>query len=211
MERRRLTSGFTLIELLVVLGALAACTAPRDRADAQGAGPLAVPEYDGTWWVSAAPDTRSGFVEGPDDCFYGDYGGRPLFRSMTIDGHRDLISKYFQVDSARSGTSVMAALVAVRDTTVLGRSDSAQSPQGHEEEDGMAWRGLSAPEGRQGFIGGYLACLRHLVPAKADRYTKHPWVYADLIDRWYQLPIDTSRLAGQRASVPIATALDSVR
>jgi hypothetical protein len=154
--------------------------------------PVARPKpYDGYWWQAATREQQIGFLAGEDDCYA--FDRRCPERSYrTNDEALAWLNEFYDKQPQNLSLPVREALRKVR--VPYSPSPPSGEGQAHREAhgyyDGLWWKG-SGPDGRVGFIEGYLACL----PNREKLFPNAPAKYVQLIDTWYKTHSEDEKIA----------------
>lgn len=155
--------------------------------------------YDGNWWLAAAPDERSGFLNGAADCLT--WAAHAKGFSATPDQLGDKITRYYKTHSAD---------ITVLVTEVWRRLESREHParttpgaeswtNPHWYLDGLWWSQGSKSE-NVGFVEGYLWCATTYLKSSPDTYSRPVSYYVDQITGY-------TRSAPQADDEAVATIL----
>jgi len=142
--------------------------------------------YDGDWWARAAPDERSGFLQGAADCLeWAAHAKLP----RAIDHLEEQIDRYYKAHP----TDRNIAVTTVWQRVSTQGSPAKPSPPGgevwtnpHGFFDGQWWRETSEAQ-NLGFIEGYLWCMRTCVNQPSETYSRPVSYYVDEISKYIAL------------------------
>ena len=136
--------------------------------------------YDGDWWAKAEPAERSGFLQGAADCIVWTAHAK---LPRTIDDLEGEIDRYYK---AHPNDWNVAVTTVWKRVSVQGPPAKPSLPGGevytnpHGIHDGFWWRQGSESE-NQGFLEGYIWCMRTCVKEPAETYSRSIDYYFDKI------------------------------
>ncbi len=138
--------------------------------------------FDGKWWSKASADERSGFINGAADCLTWTEHEKGF--NATPEQLADKISKFYKEHPESADVNVVEVWKKTWDKTPPPAS-AAQPGEtwknAHWYLDGFWWLDATQDE-RQGFVEGYLWCMRTHVPDSQDTYSKSAGYYVEKID-----------------------------
>jgi hypothetical protein len=159
------------------------------EAFSQSAGPLnrakqTEKAHDGTWWLAAAPEERSGFLEGAADCLTWVLRVRGF--SATSNQMVGKITRYYEThpDERRASPMDVWQRVGANSSAVPPRNGEVWKKP-HWYLNGLWWRQSAAPE-RLGFLQGFLCCLRTRLGPPNDVYSRPIHWYAVRINEYIE-------------------------
>lgn len=146
--------------------------------------------FDGKWWSKASVDERSGFLNGADDCLTWAAREEIWPKNQRAFGGtwaqmNDAITKFYADHPESQQLSVVEVwkrVIAQSNRKTTADSNNAETWKNpHWYFDGFWWLDATEDE-RQGFVEGYLWCIRTHVPDSQDRYSKPVTFYVEKID-----------------------------
>lgn len=159
-------------------------------------------QFDGTWWLRTSSDEHSGFLDGADDCLtwtahkqlwtknQKGYGG-------TWSQMNDAITKFYKDHPESQNLGVVEVWRKVINESNKKPTASSENAEiwknPHWYMDGFWWLD-ETQEQKQGFIEGYLWCMRTQVPGPLETYSKSAHFYVEKIDAF------TKANAGSKAN-----------
>jgi len=138
--------------------------------------------FDGKWWSKASADERSGFINGAADCLT--WTAHESGFNGTPEQLAGKISKFYKGHPESADVSVVEVWKRIWDKTPPPASATEAGEtwkNAHWYLDGFWWLDLTQEE-RQGFVEGYLWCMRTHVPDSQDTYSKPVAFYVAKID-----------------------------
>lgn len=160
--------------------------------------------YDGNWWLSSGSDERSGFLDGAGDCLF--WVAHPKWLSRSMDGLDQHIDQYYRTHPGDRSVSVSTVWRRVLATAP---PNKPRPPGGevwtnpHGYYDGTWWA-EGSELGKQGFLEGYLWCMRACVTDASEKYSLSTTYYARQISAYI-------RAHPKAYNEPIATILSRFR
>jgi hypothetical protein len=149
-----------------------------------------VQTYDGKWWSKTNSDEHSGFLNGADDCLT--WTAREEIWPKNQRGFggtwlqmNNAITRFYAGHPGSQKLSVFEVWKRVivqshqKPTAKSKYAETWNNP--HWYLDGFWWLD-AAPDERQGFVEGYLWCMRTHVPGSQDTYSKSADYYVEKID-----------------------------
>ena len=138
--------------------------------------------FDGKWWGKTSSEEHAGFINGAGDCLT--WTAHKEGFNATPEELTDKISKFYKKHPESAGFTVVEVWEKL--WTKTPPSPAAAQPgetwkNAHWYLDGDWWR-EGSPEERQGFVKGYLWCMRTQVPTPAETYSKSVDFYVARID-----------------------------
>ncbi len=139
--------------------------------------------FDGTWWLSSDPDQRSGFLDGIADCLT--WVARKEGFSETPNQLDDKIINYYTSHPNDKKLSVVDVWQKIKP-----QLRSKQSKEGGETWDNPHWylNGLwwnqCTDSHNQGYLEGYLWCMRTQVNPQKEFYSRSIKYYVAKIDNY---------------------------
>jgi hypothetical protein len=139
-------------------------------------------QFDGKWWSKTSTEEHSGFINGAADCLT--WTAHQKGFNATPEQLTGKIGKFYREHPGSANLPVIEVWKRIWDRT---RSSRAAAQPGetwsnpHWYLDGFWWLD-QAPDEKQGFVEGYLWCLRTQVGASTDTYSKSPGFYVEKID-----------------------------
>jgi hypothetical protein len=167
---------------LVLISALVlSIGSPAQTAPAAAPSHHAKPQFDGTWWLSADPEERAGFVNGLADCMT--WEAHKKGYNATPEQLDDKITKFYEANPASKELSILTAWQKVSST-----EKQAPAPKGgetwnnpHWYLNGDWWMQVEQPE-QQGFVEGYLWCLRTQIEEPHASFSKSASFYWEKVN-----------------------------
>ena len=139
--------------------------------------------YDGSWWLAADSDERSGFLNGAADCLTSVAHARWL--KFTVQGLDAKIGEYYKSHPSDVGKSVANVWRQIQSKSQPSKdipgAEVWKNPHGYL--DGFWWRQGSESENR-GFLEGYLWCMSTCVKQPIETYSQPVEYYADKISEY---------------------------
>jgi hypothetical protein len=138
--------------------------------------------FDGNWWSKTSTDEHSGFINGAADCLT--WTAHETGFNATPEQLTDKVTKFYEENPGLKELPVIDVWRKIWEKMTT----NAASPQPgetwknpHWYLDGFWWLEES-PEQKQGYIEGYLWCLRTRVPEQSQKYPRSVSFYVDRID-----------------------------
>jgi hypothetical protein len=173
---------------LVLVGAVGGWS--QSPQPAVGATQTAQP-FDGKWWSKTSADEHSGFMNGAADCLT--WTAHEKGFNSTPEQLVDKIAKFYKEHPESADLSVVAVWKKLWDK--MPPSAAAAQPgetwkNAHWYLDGFWWMD-DTPDQKQGFVEGYLWCMKTHVPASTERYSKPASFYVEKIDGFTRANAET--------------------
>jgi len=167
---------------------------------------------DGRWWTRHSSNERGDFVAGWMNCYYFDHRGPFLWASdISMDSVVNLLSHYYESDSARLSASLSHAILAVaslRDG--VSTLPSAVRPPEDRGWDGLDWKQMSGGE-QLAYVEGYMQCHQSFAfTVPHVRFARTPGDYVRRTSMWYRFDRQTGDIDGDRESTSIGAVLHRV-
>jgi len=181
-DKRKLL--FSLILMLAVTGW---CQLPHPSVSAAKKSQ----NFDGKWWGKTSSDEHSGFINGAADCLT--WAAHEKGFNATPEQLVDKIDKFYK-DHPESGdlsiVDVWKKLWGKMPPSAAAAQPGETWKNAHWYLDGFWWLG-DTPDQKQGFVEGYLWCMKTHVPASTERYSKPVSFYVERIDAFTNANADT--------------------
>jgi hypothetical protein len=140
-----------------------------------------VQHFGGKWWSKTSADEHSGFINGAADCLT--WTAHEKGFNATPEQLVDKITKFYKEHPGSADLSVIEVWKIVWETPP---SAAAAQPgetwkNAHWYLDGFWWLD-ETQEQKQGFVEGYLWCMRTHIPDSQETYSKSVSFYVEKID-----------------------------
>ncbi len=147
--------------------------------------------FDGKWWSKTSSEEHSGFVNGAADCLTWTTHKKGF--NATPEQLVDKITKFYEEHPQSAELSVV---------DVWQKLWSKAPPSAAAAQPGETWRNAhwyldgfwwldETPDQKQGFVEGYLWCMRTEVPAPSETYSKPVNFYVEKIDAFTRANADS--------------------
>lgn len=155
--------------------------------------------FDGKWWSKTSADEHSGFLDGADDCLTWTAHKQIWSRNQrgfggTWSQLNDAIGKFYKDHPELHDLGVVDVWKKVIEQSsrkAVPNSENAETWKNpHWYMDGFWWLD-ETPDQKQGFVEGYLWCMRTQVPAPSETYSKPVSFYVDKIDAFTRANADS--------------------
>jgi hypothetical protein len=138
--------------------------------------------FDGKWWSKTSSEEHSGFINGAADCLT--WTAHKKGFNATPEQLVDKITKFYEEHPESHDVSIVDIWKKL--WTKTQPSAAAAQPgetwkNAHWYLDGFWWLD-ETPDQKQGFIEGYLWCMRTQVTAPSETYSKPVSYYVEKID-----------------------------
>lgn len=147
--------------------------------------------FDGKWWSKTSADEHSGFLDGADDCLTWTAHKQIWPRNQKGFGGtwpqlNDAIGKFYKDHPELHDLGVVdvwkKVIIEQSSRRVVPNSGNAETWKNpHWYMDGFWWLD-ETQEQKQGFVEGYLWCMRTQVPDSQETYSKSVSFYVEKID-----------------------------
>ena len=167
-----------LLSLVLMLAMNGWSQAPRPSVDAVQTSQ----HFDGKWWSKTSRDEHSGFINGSADCLT--WTAHEKGFNATPEQLVDRITTFYKEHPDSSNLSVVEVwkkLWARTAPTVATSQPGEVWKNAHWYLDGFWWLDES-PAQKEGFVEGYLWCMKTQVPAPLETYSRSVTFYVDKID-----------------------------
>jgi hypothetical protein len=167
---------------LVLISALVlSIGTPAQTAPTAASGKYNKPQFDGKWWLSADPGERAGFVNGLADCMT--WEAHKKGYNATPEQVNDKITNFYQTNPASKNLSILVALqrVSTTERQAPGAKGGETWNNPHWYLNGDWWAQVGQPE-QQGFVEGYLWCLRNQVEEPHASFSKPEGFYWEKVN-----------------------------
>jgi hypothetical protein len=137
--------------------------------------------FDGKWWSATTTDEHSGFINGAADCLT--WTAHEKGFNATPEQLIDKIDKFYK-DHAESVDLGVVEVWKKLWTKMLPRAAARPGEtwkNAHWYLDGYWWLD-ETPDQKQGFVKGYLWCMKTHAPSSAETYSKPAGFYVEKID-----------------------------
>lgn len=139
-------------------------------------------QFNGNWWDSADSEERSGFLNGAADCLT--WTAHEKGFNATPEQLAGKISKFYETHPESVNRPIIDVWRNMVEQLSQAKNADGQGElwkNAHWYLNGDWWAQISESQ-RQGFVEGYLWCMRTQVPAPADVYSASPDSYREKID-----------------------------
>ena len=148
-------------------------------------------QFDGKWWSKTSSEEHSGFISGAADCLT--WTAHKKGFNATPEQLVDKITRFYKKHPESAGLNVVD--VWKKMWTKAPPPAAAGQPgetwkNAHWYLDGFWWLD-ETPDQRQGFIEGYLWCMKTQVPAPSETYSKEASFYVEKIDAFAKANADS--------------------
>jgi hypothetical protein len=138
--------------------------------------------FDGKWWSKTSADEHSGFINGAADCLT--WTAHEKGFNATPEQLVGKITEFYKKHPESADLSVVEVWKKIWDKAPP--SAAAAQPgetwkNAHWYLDGFWWLD-ETQEQKQGFVEGYLWCMRTHVPDSQETYSKSASFYVEKID-----------------------------
>jgi hypothetical protein len=185
---------FFLILVLVVSGW---SQSPQLTTNAMQAGQ----HFDGKWWLRTSSDEHSGFINGAADCLT--WTAHEKGFNATPEQLVDKIDKFYKGHPESANLDVVEVWKKLWDKTppsavVTQSGETWNNP--HWYLDGFWWIEETTDQ-KQGFVKGYLWCMKAHVLSPTETYSKSASSYVDNIDAFTKANANTKTDREKVASI----------
>jgi hypothetical protein len=144
--------------------------------------PQAGQHFDGKWWSKTSSDEHSGFINGAADCLT--WTAHEKGFNATPEQLVDKITRFYIGHPESADLGVVEVWKGIWDKTPPSAGTAQPGETWNNANwylDGFWWL-EGTPDERQGFVEGYLWCMRTQVTALSETYSKPVSFYVGKID-----------------------------
>ena len=157
--------------------------------------------FDGKWWSKTSSEEHSGFINGAADCLT--WTAHKKGFNATPEQLVHKITKFYKEHPESDDVSIVDVwkkLSAKTPPSAAAAQPGETWKNAHWYLDGFWWLD-ETPDQKQGFVEGYLWCMRTQVTAPSETYSKSVSFYVEKIDAFARANADSKADREKVASI----------